>query len=266
MTDSIDPRDATIVGYLRQRTPGDAPADLASRVMSVVDATPQTASAYRFSVPMAVAGAAAAIVVVAVALNWYAGLVGSGPGPVESGILTASASTAPSPSAAPSTLPSVPGLVAGPATCTNEPSGYTLMVTAGWYANLAASEVETPSCLFLATEAFEAPRTDSVPPEARIILSARTGDYSPGGRVEARRDLTINGMPALRLEIVGEPGGTLPAGHSGVVYVIGLQGEMPSESTTRTWLLIETGSDRPGSGAENIAALDAIARTVEALP
>lgn len=259
MTDitDTDPRDATVVDYLQARTRADVPDSFSMGVMRMVDRVPQERPGSLFGPMLTRAAAAAATVLVAfVAVTWYASQSASGPGPsqVASSSATLRASTTPAAS-----TPFVPaGLLRGPATCINTTDGFQVAVPVGWYTNVAATDVETPSCRYFAPEPFATPRTDSIPPEARVTLGLRRGAFAHGGQTENPRQLEIGGMPAERLEITGVPGAPL------VVYTIGVDGELPSEAT-ESWMLVETDATRPGELADNVAALDAIAMSVERL-
>lgn len=266
MTD-VDPRDAVVAGYIRARTAIATPPELAARVREAIEITTQSRPRSKMSWAWVPAVAAAAVVLVAVGLAWYGSLVGSSPAPsaTPSATTTATATaTPPTPSTAATPLPSVEGLAAGPVRCTEPSVGFALSVPDGWYTNVAASEIDTPSCLYFATRPFGAPRVGGAPAEAQVVISIRTGAHAPPGTVTDRRELTINGLPALRLEVAGAEGGVLPPDQRQVAYLIGLDGELPSESTTGTWLLVETSSERPGEETSNVEVLDQIAATVEA--
>lgn len=137
-----------------------------------------------------------------------------------------------------STLPPgsvTPGdFVKGPYGCGDGIGGFIVYIPQGWYANSAHDGI--PACRFVSTEQFVVNDLDD-PPSVPITLSVETGAYQSTGTLIERSEPTIGtiegGLPALRLVEAVENGRRL-------VYVIGLDGSLPSEGSPDRYLLAMT--------------------------
>jgi hypothetical protein len=142
----------------------------------------------------------------------------------------------PSPALSPTPSPRrVATLITGPATCADDAAGFRLPVPDGWYANEAAPGIAP--CRYFSAEPFELTDPDA-PPEVAVRLSlVDTGDFGFTDReVVERSELRIAGLPALRLVTEG-------AGGQGLVYVIGLDGSLPSETNEGRFIYVITEGD-----------------------
>jgi hypothetical protein len=84
----------------------------------------------------------------------------------------------------------------------------------------------------VSTEPFEVISLEN-PPTVPIRLTVETGDLITRGEVVERTELTLAGLPALRLVVDEENGSRL-------VYVVGLDGSLPSEGNPDRFLLATT--------------------------
>jgi hypothetical protein len=120
--------------------------------------------------------------------------------------------------------------VAGPYGCGDGIEGFIVWIPDGWYANSAHDGI--PACRFVSTELFVADLDD--PPSVPITLSVETGDYRSTGILIQRTEPSIEGgLPALRMTERVENGLRL-------VYVVGLDGSLPSEGNPDRYLLAMT--------------------------
>ncbi len=158
-------------------------------------------------------------------------------------------------------VPTTSVLVTGPATCSDRGSGFQLTVPAGWYA--LESIEDDPSCRAFSTAPFGEPA--GFPRGQRPSLTVemfRGGSYRPGGTIANRDVLSINDHPALRLVVRGGNTSFLPPSSMATVYIIALDGELPSDTSTGRWLALSS-TTLAGDPEENDAALDVIANSVE---
>lgn len=195
----------------------------------------------RWSVRLAAVAASLAV------LAWSCG--GGGPD-------TAAPSTPASTTSSSSTAPSrtVTTATGDTRVCSAPEAGYRLRFPDDWYVN---DPVAAPPCRFFHPEPFELP-TDSEAPGLAIALAVEDAPFSrlaplagsATADVRDRREVTIGGRRAVRVETVATGGGLLPAGTRGVAYYVDL--------TAGT--LVATTSEVAESGtlATNAAVLDAM--------
>jgi hypothetical protein len=145
-------------------------------------------------------------------------------------------STSSSGEAAPTVLPSPdasaePGdFVSGPYGCGDGVEGFAIWVPSGWFANSAHDGVA--ACRYVSVEQFNLAAIDS-PDSVPIRFNVLSGDFGLTDEILERRELTIADLPALRFELAGVDGKYL-------VYVIGIDGQLPSESNTSRFLTAST--------------------------
>ena len=234
MTRPIAP-DPRFHAWLANRAPHDAPDGLLQRAMQEVDHLPQER---RWSLrwpALRFASQVAAVVAVIMLAVGTALVVSNLRAPIGGPIVTAAPSTSPTPTPTPSSSPAptpMPaGWIAGPTVCVDEAQGFAVGVPDGWYANDAAQEL--PACRLFSVETVEI-ADPSDPPSVPIRLDVATGDFGfASEEVVDRTELTIAGLPALRLLTEGPNG-------SGLTYVVGLDGTLPSENNPDRFLFITT--------------------------
>jgi hypothetical protein len=279
-----EPRDRRAREYVRSRMKHEPPPDLVDSIMREVDRTPQRRGALGW--PLVAAGLAVAGGLLAVAV-WNAapsGPVGGEPTPSP----TAERSTprsetqapAASASAEPSALPSEPDptpLPAPPAglhamtpedafevpdECANPEAGYRIWMPDDWWYNTAFDDFD--ACQWFALTTFDVTDGQTVPDEISVVLrTSDGGDFGLSGEVLSRGDYTVAGQPAVRFEFLGVGGGFMPIGSRSVVWIVGIGGELPSETTTTPWLLASTSTEVPGNYEENVDVLDRMIATLE---
>jgi hypothetical protein len=127
-------------------------------------------------------------------------------------------------------------------------------------------------CRWFGPEPWEADLESPVPPdEVAVVISVLDGRVTPaspefeGGSVEAEEEFTVSGAPAVRYEIAGSDGEFLVG--DGVIWVIGVQGELPDfdETAIPNYLAIYSSSADAGALAEHIQVLDGMVATLEIL-
>jgi hypothetical protein len=110
---------------------------------------------------------------------------------------------------------------------------------ASWETNAAAAGV--PACAYFAPGPFEIRHPRDVPDGVEIVVRVVEGaDLGASGDVVEREELTINGWPSVRVEELGVGGGLMAPGERWYGYVIGINGELPSERNTSAYLVIST--------------------------
>lgn len=275
-----DPRDRSIRDYVKRRGRHEVPPDLVTAIQRAVDRTPQRGRSWISWPTLGLAGVAAGILLAAVVLTVrpsddIGGPPTATPGPTSAPTVspTPSALQTPSPSPLPSPSPSaVPDDTHGPAyslapdeafsvpdECENPAAGYRISLPDEWFYNTAFDDFD--ACQWFAPTSYSVTDASTVPPEVAIVLSTQDGgDFGPGGEVVSRDEYTVSGRPAVRYEIAGEPGGFAP--ERAVMWIIGLDGELPSEASTGRWLLGQTGTDRPGDFVANVEVLDRMIATI----
>jgi hypothetical protein len=252
-----DPRFRTL---LVERAPRHAPEGLFERAMSQVGQVGQQrgwlagAPILRFAVPIV---AAVALLVAGIGT---AVLISTPeppvvlPGPsVTPTTEPATPTRTPSASQTP-TPPSAAVLIAGPATCTDPDAGFSVAVPDGWYTNDAGSEIDR--CRFFAPEPFELIDPDA-PPDVPVRLGLLDGGdfgFTDADIVE-RTELRIAGLPAERLVAEGVDGRSL-------VYIIGLDGSLPSETNEGRFIYLTTAGDGATFDRDN-AAVEAMVASFE---
>jgi hypothetical protein len=153
--------------------------------------------------------------------------------------------TTPPPTPPPGSV--TPGdFVRGPYGCGDGIGGFIVWIPDGWFANSARDGL--PACRFVSTQEFVLNDLDD-PPSVPITLSIETGDYESRGEVIERTERSLEGgLPALRLIERVENGLRL-------VYVVGLDGSLPSEGSPVSYLLAMTTFGDPTYDRDS-AALD----------
>lgn len=285
MRDEREARDGRAREYLSRRMKHEPPPDLVDSIMREVDRTPQRRGPLGW--PLAAAGFAVAAGLVALAV-WNAnpsGSVGSNPTPSPTAELSESPSESAAPSMpasaessappsepAPTPLPAPPSGIhamtpedafAVPDDCANPVAGYRIWMPDDWWYNTAFDDFD--ACQWFALTTFEVTDAQAVPDEISITLrtSADGGDFGRSGEVLSRAEYTVAGVPAVRYEFLGVGGGFMPIGSRSVVWIVGIGGALPSETTTTAWLVASTGTEKPGNYEENVDVLDRMLATLE---
>ena len=136
----------------------------------------------------------------------------------------------------------------------------------------SAQESLTGACKWFGPEPWEPDLESSVPPEeVAIVITLLDGRVTPGsdefegGEVTHQEQYTVAGTPAVRYEISGSDGEYLVG--DGVIWVIGVQGELPSfeETATPNYMAIYTSSTDTSQLADDVEVLDAMVATLELL-
>jgi hypothetical protein len=269
--------DEEIARRARERMQHDLPPDLVPGIMHEVRSTPQRGRGWGFWPTLGVGLAAtAAGIGLAIAIGLARPTdVGDGPSPIPSPTTPAATSTAgPSPSStvstptpAPTSVPSFGPLhsqdpeeaFAPPDACENPEGGYGVSMPDEWFYNTAFDGLA--ACQWFAPTMYQVTDASTVPPEVAIVFSVSSGgDFGPGGDVTREEAFTVAGRPAVRYEIIGVPGGFAP--ERSVVWIVGIGGELPSETATAPWLMASTGTDRGGTHEENVDVLDRMVATL----
>lgn len=205
-------------------------------------------SATGWTVARAAVPAMAAVVVIAVALGLSFGSLVPRTGSATTSPGASGPSGAPSPIQTSTSSPeqvAAGDLVKGPYSCGDGIGGFIVWIPDGWYANAAHDGV--PACRLVGTEPFDATSLDNAP-TVPIRLTVETGDFGTTGDILERTELTIADLPALRLVVNAENGRRL-------VYLVGLDGSLPSEGTPGRFVFATTMAGNP-SFERDSAALD----------
>jgi len=270
--------------YMSSRMTHEAPPDMVDSIMREVDRTPQHRAGIGWPV---IAGGLAVAAGLAVVAIWNAppsGPVGGVPTPTPTITAPATPSGAPTPTltppsetpqpsdeAVPTPLPAPsPGVHAMtpeeafevPDDCTNPVAGYRIWMPDDWWYNTAFDDFD--ACQWFSLTTFEVTDGQTVPDEIVVVLSTTAGgDVGMPGEILSRQEHIVAGQPALRFEFTGGGGGFMPIGSRSVVWIVGIGGELPSETTTTPWLMASTSTGAPGNYEENADVLDRMIATLE---
>lgn len=273
---SNDRAERVVREYVEGRMHSHLPLDLVSSIQRNVDRTQQRrrpAIGWAVLASVGATAAAAALLAALLITGRPVDDIGSSPTPEPTSTEIASPSDQPSPSVTPSpTVEATPDDTFGPAhsmdpadaftdpkDCENPAGGYRISMPEAWYYNTEFDGFD--ACQWFAPTTYPVTDGSSIPNEVAIVLSVQDGgDFGPGGEIVSQDAYTVASRPAMRYEVAGEPGGVAP--ERSVVWIIGLDGELPSESTTGAWLLARTGTDRAGDLDENIDVLDRMIATL----
>lgn len=257
--------DEKIIEYLRSRGRAEPPLDLVSSLVDAVDRAPQHRSWFAPFVPLALAGAAAVILALAV-------LIGQGGPPTggpQSPTPESSTSPAPSATAEPTTEPTVEPTQApfgasvfdDPDNCEDDSVGYRVAFPDAWWWNEPFESDIGPhaNCRYFAPHFFDATtvsREQPIPEGVAIFVSIIGPDGALGqlGDVVSSEELTVAGQPATRQEEEYAPGGFLAPGERIYRYVI----ELPEDRA-----LVFTTANQVGDYDENREVLDGMMESLE---
>jgi hypothetical protein len=296
-----DPRrtDEEVTSYVRSRTTDALPDDFVEAVMRDVERTPQGGASWaRWTWPAGLAAAAAVAVLVLVGLPL---LVKAPVGVQPSRSPTPGAETAratdaateassptpdasPTPTGEPTRATGAYGPIwsqqpqaafSAPDSCENPGAistvgeqttvSYRIWMPDEWYYNEAFDGFA--ACSLFGPTAFEATTDRSVQEGVAITDNMPPGgDFGPGGTVVAEDRFTVAGLPAIRYEIEPAEGGFTP--YRAVVWIIGIEGNLPAEVNPSRYLAIGTDEGAAEDAAEfenNIDVLDRMVATFELL-
>ncbi|MDQ3688809.1 MAG: hypothetical protein M3406_01985 [Chloroflexota bacterium] len=128
----------------------------------------------------------------------------------------------------------------------------------------------TGPCMWFGPRPWEPDLDDAVPPdEVAIVISLLDGRVTPtsiefeGGIIRGEQRYTVDGLPAIRYEVEGSDGEFLSG--DGVVWVIGVEGELPSFDRlfTPNYMTIFTSATEAGRLAQQVDVLDQMVATLE---
>jgi hypothetical protein len=140
-----------------------------------------------------------------------------------------------------------------PNECENPTAGYRISMPGDWVSNTAVEGLA--ACQWFAPTSFPVTDASTIPPEVGIVLRVLEGSsFAVDQEVFSRREYTVDGLPAVRWEL------TSP---STIMWIIGLDGELPEEGVDGAWLIASTNPDCPPECSDNRSWLDRMIATLQ---
>jgi hypothetical protein len=283
-----DVQDREVLDYVRNRMAADMPPEFTRDVMNDVQRTPQRRRGFGWPVFTGLATVAAATAIVIIGLNLVGGDgVGSDPTqtPTPSPTVAPSASASEAPTSSPTaeaTTEATTGqgefgpihsmapeeAFANAQTCEVTDAIVNAEVTdltwaisfpEGWFTN-EEDTAGRSACTLFGPEPFEFSDEQGVPDSVAIIIDIPPGgDMSTDDEISSIEDYTVDGVAAQRYEI--QPGGFVI--EPTVLWIVGIEGNLPAVGNDQPYLAIQTYSDDPDQLAEWIDVLDRMVATLD---
>lgn len=146
-------------------------------------------------------------------------------------------------------------------TCVNPEVPFAVRFPAGWWTHPADASREVALCEFFGPAPFTLAKDESgVLTGGVVVLRVVDGCVGDFRGVVSRRELTVAGKQATRIEFAASEGDPTPGQAIDLVYWIHLFGQECEVGETR-YVIASTGSDDPEAYAQRASVLDAMIET-----
>jgi hypothetical protein len=140
-----------------------------------------------------------------------------------------------------------------------------------WFpADWTTQESYIGDCFWFGPQPWAQDLEEAIPPdEVAVVISLLDGRVTPtspefeGGTVTAEERFTVDGLPAIRYEIAGSDGEFLNG--DGVVWIIGVEGDLPSfdGGATPNYMAVFTSATGAGRLVQQVEVLDRMVATLD---